>query len=89
MGELVDLNTVSLSKNSLTGTLPDASAAWRHIDVIHIQSNLLTGTLPDSWRVMPVRELRLSDNLLNGELPGLSLFGGCWAAVVSCTCFMC
>jgi len=70
MGDLLDLEHLSLFKNNITGSFSQDFRYWRSITFIGLESNQLAGKLPtwiNEWESLTY--LALGDNLFTGELP--------------------
>ncbi|KAK6250585.1 hypothetical protein SCA6_004590, partial [Theobroma cacao] len=69
--ETLDLGSVlELSKNSLSGNIPNCWRDHHVIEVLDLSSNKLSGVIPSSiGHLDSLRWLDLSNNNLNGELP--------------------
>ncbi|GJV44690.1 leucine-rich repeat protein [Tanacetum coccineum] len=67
----IDLEFLRLSKNRLSGKLPNCLGNMRNLYTMQFSSNQLSGVLPSS--ILPqsstLRWLNLNDNHLTGELP--------------------
>ncbi|KAL0310082.1 UNVERIFIED_CONTAM: Leucine-rich repeat receptor-like protein kinase PXC2 [Sesamum radiatum] len=65
------LNSISLAKNNLTGSIPPSLSSCSNLERLNFSSNRLSGQLPSGlWSLSSLRLLDLSDNLLEGEIPG-------------------
>jgi len=70
LGSLSFLEVLNLSKNKLTGTLPEMLGSLTSLGILDLRHNELTGTLPDSLvSLTSLRELNLRKNKLTGMLP--------------------
>lgn len=70
MGDLLDLEHLSLFKNNITGSFHPNFQYWKKITFIGLESNQLAGKLPtwiNEWESLTY--LALGDNLFTGELP--------------------
>ncbi|CAA7027953.1 unnamed protein product [Microthlaspi erraticum] len=65
--ELVVLDTLFLSNNNFSGSIPQCFSAtlW----VLHLQNNSLSGILPDKLLSDSLRSLDVGHNRLSGQLP--------------------
>jgi Leucine-rich repeat (LRR) protein len=73
LGDLLDLEHISLFQNEISGNLPGRLVACQKMNFIAIESNLLSGPIPAWIRSLPELEyLALGDNALSGELPDFS-----------------
>ncbi|XP_024374859.1 probable LRR receptor-like serine/threonine-protein kinase At1g67720 isoform X2 [Physcomitrium patens] len=67
--DLLDLTTLKLDGNSLTGQLPDLSALT-NLKTLHLQDNALSGPLPEWLAFLPkLRELIVQNNNFSGKIP--------------------
>ncbi|KAJ3106023.1 hypothetical protein HDU97_007207 [Phlyctochytrium planicorne] len=67
---LTELQQLTLSKNRLTGSLPDAVSSLTKLTSLDISGNLLEGTLPTTITNMALlQKLDLSANKLSGAIP--------------------
>jgi hypothetical protein len=65
-----DLYFLDLSKNLLSGELPDCWMNYSHLEVLILGSNKLTGNIPSSLGSLFALEwLSLNKNNLSGDLP--------------------
>jgi hypothetical protein len=66
----VNIDTLDLSNNMFTGSLPLCTTSYKRISSIRVSDNQLSGELPDCWiNVHKLRELNLANNSLSGKLP--------------------
>lgn len=71
LGSMVQLTVAWVHGNSFTGTIPDLSKCTSLVD-LQLRENQLTGVLPSSLASLPsLRNLTLSNNLLQGPFPSL------------------
>ncbi|CDP17294.1 unnamed protein product [Coffea canephora] len=64
-----NLEIIDLSKNRLTGPIPEATAQFLRLNYLNVSHNLLNGSLPKVLTQFPkIGTLDLSFNLLNGPL---------------------
>lgn len=77
LGNLTDLNTLDLSKNSFAGPLP-LLKHLQHLEILYLQNNLQQGIIPDALtNCSNLAHLDLSRNQLTGVIPpsiGFSFF---------------
>jgi len=68
-----DLETLEISKCSLTGTIPSAIGLFKKLDLLVISSNFLTGTIPSVFKTAfdSAPQMDVSRNNLTGDLFGL------------------
>lgn len=76
LSSLPGLSTLTLSGNSLGGTLPPAwSSALPSLSALYLEGNAVSGPIPAAWSpgdsFPSLVALDLSDNLLTGSLPML------------------
>ncbi|BBN05548.1 hypothetical protein MPTK1_3g14080 [Marchantia polymorpha subsp. ruderalis] len=65
-----NISTLNLSKNRLTGAIPDSIGLLEHAVSIDFSFNLLTGSIPSSLSsCKELESLDLSDNELSGGIP--------------------
>jgi Leucine-rich repeat (LRR) protein len=74
MAYAANLALIALNENQLEGELPWSFADLTNLEVLNLSNNKLTGTIPStSWAnaasFNALREIRLSNNYLEGELP--------------------
>ncbi|XP_042940492.1 probable LRR receptor-like serine/threonine-protein kinase At1g07650 isoform X2 [Carya illinoinensis] len=70
LGNLVDLETLILNANNLTGELPTALTYLTRLKILRISSNSFTGRMPDffrSWKQLQALEIQASG--LKGPIP--------------------
>lgn len=63
------LQTLIMSFNFITGTLPDSLGNASSLSVLDISANYLTGPIPGTICSLSLRKLMLSDNDLYGTVP--------------------
>ncbi|KAK9796338.1 hypothetical protein WJX73_009316 [Symbiochloris irregularis] len=78
------LQTVRITQNYLTGSLPDEwSSTSPQLAYVDLSLNQLVGTLPSSWSALPFTYLSLIANDLTGTLPASwGCNGSGWAGPV-------
>ncbi|MDQ2770289.1 MAG: hypothetical protein M3Y54_07295 [Bacteroidota bacterium] len=65
-----DINTLDLSSNQLTGTIPATLSKLKQLTSLTLKNNQLTGTIPAELAQLPqLRNLRLNLNQLSGYVP--------------------
>eukprot|EP00588_Corethron_pennatum_P001361 CAMPEP_0194299812 /NCGR_PEP_ID=MMETSP0169-20130528/60913_1 /TAXON_ID=218684 /ORGANISM="Corethron pennatum, Strain L29A3" /LENGTH=350 /DNA_ID=CAMNT_0039049931 /DNA_START=111 /DNA_END=1163 /DNA_ORIENTATION=- len=70
LGSLNYVEVLNLSKNKLTGTLPEMLGSLTSLSILDLQRNGLRGTLPDILgSLTKMRELNFGKNELTGMLP--------------------
>ncbi len=70
LGNLTQLNILSLSSNQLSGAIPVALGNLTYLRQVQLSSNQLSGTIPTVLgSLIHLIEVALSDNLLSGEIP--------------------
>lgn len=70
IGDLIELEHISLFKNQISGTLPSRMRSMVELNFLAIESNMLSGPLP-TWinKLGKLQYLDLGDNALSGVLP--------------------
>jgi Leucine-rich repeat (LRR) protein len=70
LGDLLDLEHLSLFYNDVTGTLPERLKALKYLTFLAIEDNDLTGSIP-TWiyQLTNLEYLALGDNDLTGSIP--------------------
>ncbi|KAI2510148.1 Leucine Rich Repeat [Fragilaria crotonensis] len=61
------LETISVSSNKLSGTLPAYIGNMASLSYLYLNSNFIVGTIPNLSR--PLQEVWLQNNLLSGTIP--------------------
>ncbi len=70
LGNLTNLQELSLSENSLTGTIPPELGNLTKLEGLHLSENSLTGTIPPKLgNLTKLQGLTLYDNSLTGTIP--------------------
>lgn len=70
LSRLVNLNSLSLDQNRLTGAIPPTLGALTGLYSLQLSRNLLSGPIPENIGRMPaLRALELQGNRLSGPLP--------------------
>ena len=72
MTTLTQLQTLDLSANQLSGTIPDLSTRSPSYRSLNLSANQLSGTIPDLGALSSYTTLNLSDNQLSRPIPDLS-----------------
>jgi hypothetical protein len=73
LGDLLDMENLSLFSNQITGTIPDRLKFAADLDFLNLQANLLSGRIPmwiNGWKQMEF--LGLGDNQFTGPVPDLT-----------------
>ncbi|XP_048440803.1 phytosulfokine receptor 1-like [Pyrus x bretschneideri] len=70
LGTLDQLRTLNLSQNYLIGTLPTALFRLRNLELLDLSFNDFSGPIPFGIDLPSIKFLDISQNLLNGSLPG-------------------
>ena len=66
-GNVLELD---LSRNKLTGEIPEAVGDLTQLTILNLDNNKLTGTIPaELGKLTQLTELRLNNNQLRGEIP--------------------
>ena len=66
---IINLESVYLFNNSLTGPIPQTDYKSSRLIILDLSSNKLTGVIPSRLMNLPIEQLIISDNKLNGKLP--------------------
>ncbi|PRQ29561.1 putative leucine-rich repeat-containing, plant-type, leucine-rich repeat domain, L [Rosa chinensis] len=67
---LKDLETLELSRNSLSGPFPISIGNLLHLQALHLSENPISGSVPTSiGNLLQLRTLSLSQNSISGPLP--------------------
>ncbi|KAH6776647.1 hypothetical protein C2S52_014208 [Perilla frutescens var. hirtella] len=74
LSNCVMLERLRLESNSLQGEIPEALGAMRGIQDFDLSRNNFSGTIPRFLADLPLVNLNLSFNELNGEVPILGVF---------------
>ena len=69
LNSLMNLTTLWLNKNGLTGQIPVASIPTS-VTALNLRDNSLSGTIPDMSGLDNLRYLYLNSNSLSGDIPG-------------------
>ena len=69
LSSLMNLTTLWLNKNGLTGQIPVASIP-ASVTALNLRDNSLSGTIPDMSGLDNLRYLYLNSNSLSGDIPG-------------------
>ena len=70
LGQLDNLEYLSLYRNELTGTIPEALGNLNNLKYLSLDSNKLTGTIPETLgNLNNLKYLDLSSNGLTGTIP--------------------
>ncbi|KAF3432431.1 hypothetical protein FNV43_RR27171 [Rhamnella rubrinervis] len=68
--ELMDLQSLTLANNQLSGQLPDCWSKWLNLNIINLSSNKFSGNIPSSMgSLISLNSLHLRNNNLSGEFP--------------------
>jgi len=70
MGDLLDLQHLSLFKNKISGPLHSQLEHWDSVEFVSLESNELSGTIPEwikNWK--SIKYLNLGDNKFTGSIP--------------------
>ncbi|KAJ1692404.1 hypothetical protein LUZ63_009102 [Rhynchospora breviuscula] len=61
---------VALSRNRISGTIPQAICNMSDLEVLQLSNNSISGEIPDCWKnISKLQYIDLSNNQINGELP--------------------
>ncbi|RWW29603.1 hypothetical protein GW17_00005864 [Ensete ventricosum] len=66
---LLNLTTLELGVNAISGIVPSAIANCTNLQVLNLSSNVLTGQLPDLSSLQKLQVLDLSNNSFDGKFP--------------------
>eukprot|EP00250_Pteridium_aquilinum_P003575 c13879_g1_i1 orf=186-3179(-) len=69
IGSLKALESVDFSHNKLSGSVPSSFSSCVKLKSMDLSSNKLMSSIPDKLLVAGMVSLKISDNLLTGELP--------------------
>ncbi|OUM58041.1 hypothetical protein PIROE2DRAFT_16801, partial [Piromyces sp. E2] len=70
IGELTELQVLSLDKNKLSGTIPESIGQLTELQELSLDMNKLSGSIPESiGELTQLKELYLTDNQLSGSIP--------------------
>ena len=70
LGQLVNLETLSLSDNQLTGSIPPALGQLVNLETLYLSDNQLTGSIPPALgQLVNFGTLSLHNNQLTGSIP--------------------
>ncbi|KAJ4904495.1 receptor like protein 48 [Raphanus sativus] len=68
--ELVDLDTLVLSNNNFSGSIPRCFEKFKFsLSILHLQGNSLSGIIPEEYISDSLISLDIGGNQLSGELP--------------------
>ncbi|KAH7432805.1 hypothetical protein KP509_07G041400 [Ceratopteris richardii] len=69
-GSISSLQSLDVSRNNLSGELPDFSAGWIHLRSLSLSSNSFSGSLlPQLLELTTLEFLDLSENNISGTIP--------------------
>lgn len=66
---LKKLIRIDLYGNELTGTIPGEIMDFASLEYLFLYGNNLVGPIPDFGKLQSLKELRMNDNKLSGEIP--------------------
>lgn len=70
MALLPNLETLTMTDNAISGTLPAQWAAgFVNLQGLGMKVNRISGTLPPQWAKLRISHLALGSNSLSGSLP--------------------
>ncbi|KAB8102914.1 hypothetical protein EE612_035017, partial [Oryza sativa] len=70
VGNLINLNKLSISNNRLSGNIPSALGQCVILESLELQSNFLEGIIPESFaKLQSINKLDISHNKLSGKIP--------------------
>lgn len=69
IGYLEGVQDLELNNNKFTGTIPTELGNLFQVQTLGLQANLLKGNIPDLSNCKVLRQIDISDNLLDGTLP--------------------
>ena len=67
MGNLINLGTLRLNNNRLTGTIPLSFGNFTKLTELDLSNNQLTGVIPDIFANLQILYLTLGANQLEGN----------------------
>ena len=75
IGQCRSLQALSLSRNDMSGVIPDSIGNnLRGMQILDLSDNKLTGSIPESLAKLPLKLSNLSMNDLNGLVPSSGIF---------------
>uniref|UniRef100_A0A0E0LD11 Receptor kinase-like protein Xa21 n=1 Tax=Oryza punctata TaxID=4537 RepID=A0A0E0LD11_ORYPU len=70
VGNLINLNKLSISNNRLSGNIPSALGQCVILESLELQNNFLEGIIPESFaKLESIKKLDISHNKLSGKIP--------------------
>ena len=73
LGNLDNLQSLTLYSNSLTGPIPSELGSLASLQSLFLAANRLTGPIPAELGNLPLRQLGLNNNSLEGSIPATFL----------------
>ncbi|KAH0757259.1 hypothetical protein KY290_020752 [Solanum tuberosum] len=74
LGDLQNLQSLALSNNSFSGQIPLSFANLISLQFLDLSLNALSGTIPKSLEKLPLKNINVSFNELEGEIPSGGVF---------------
>ncbi|OEL16345.1 putative LRR receptor-like serine/threonine-protein kinase [Dichanthelium oligosanthes] len=72
IGNLINLNKLSISNNKLSGNIPSTLGQCVLLEYLKMQNNFFAGSIPQSFaELVGIKELDISRNDLSGKIPEL------------------